>query len=528
MSHATSHGAAAAERGPLLAMFDSAVRAQPDAEALIDGASITTYAQLDMGSSAVARGLGARGVRRGDRIGLCVQRGAPAVLGILGILKAGGCYVPLDPTYPLERLRYLEEDAQLRHVVVDREAPLPHPSGAIPLEGLLDCGADAHDEAAGCPGASSEDPAYVIYTSGSTGQPKGVIVTHASLTAMLGAAIPYFGVGPADRWTLFHSYSFDFSVWELWAALVTGGTAVCVSADTAVSPDAFLALLMRERVTVLHQVPSVFRHFAAAYVRAGAPDLPLRYVICGGEPLARDPILEVTRANRRLRPVWMNIYGVTETTVHSTLRTLTKADLSATGPPSIGTALPHLTTWVLDDQQRPVGCGDVGELWMSGPGVAVGYLNRPELTARRFVSLELGRGSPLRCYRSGDLVRERADGQLEYIGRADDQIKLRGFRIELGEIEHSLRQHEQIRDAAVVAVDSAAGSRLAAAIVPRRPDAAPTASDLRAFLSERLPAHMVPNWVVQCTGLPQTPTGKLDRRAVRSLVGQDRPGGAGQ
>ncbi len=458
-------------------VFSEVCAKRPDRVAVTAAGRELTYAELDAASDRLASSLVARGVRRGDLVGLKTGRTVETPAAILGILKAGAAYVPLDPAYPEDRLRMMIEDAGLE-IVVD----------SIPSDGE-----ETVDVSIG-----PDDPAYVIYTSGSTGRPKGCVVTHGNVLALLEAALPLFDVGADDRWTLFHSVSFDFSVWELWGALATGATAVMVPDDAARSPADFLDLLAAERVTVLNQVPSVFRYLARAHEAAGRPPLALRYVVFGGEGVDLDVVASFAPGRR---PAMVNMYGITETTVHVTYKSL-GAEEAVASP--IGRPLPHLAVSLRDGDGKPVPPGAPGEMWISGAGVAAGYLNRPELTAERFVTVD-GR----RHYRSGDLARLLPDGELEYLGRADRQLKLRGFRIEPGEIEAVLRAHDGVQDAAVTVTTTRAGAQfLEARIVPAVPDG------LRAHAAAALPAHMVPDRYRAVPELPRTPSGKLDRTAL--------------
>ncbi|HKV08643.1 MAG TPA: amino acid adenylation domain-containing protein, partial [Thermoanaerobaculia bacterium] len=349
--------------------------------------------------------------------------------------------------------------------------------------------------------------AYVIYTSGSTGRPKGVMVTHRQ-AARLFAASASFGFGPGDVWTLFHSYSFDFSVWEIWGALLHGGRLVVVPRWVARSPEAFRELLAREGVTVLNQTPSAFYQLQQV---EGDP-LRLRWVIFGGEALEPAKLQPWLDRHGDEQPVLVNMFGITETTVHVTHRPLTRADLDAGSV--IGAPLPDLSLYLLDRALRPVPPGVVGEIFVGGAGVARGYHGRPELTAERFLPGEHG----ARLYRSGDLARRRADGEIEYLGRADQQLKVRGFRIEPGEIESALVRHPAVGEAAVLARRvSAEDIRLVAFLAPRAGREIPPAEELRSLLLETLPEHMVPASFVSLQTLPLTPHGKVDRRALENL-----------
>jgi amino acid adenylation domain-containing protein len=479
--------------------------------AVTDGRSSFTYAELTDRASGLAGRLARRGIGPGSLVGVFTEQTLDAVVAIVGVLRAGAAYVPLDVSYPPQRLAFMAQDAGLRVAV-----------GAAtgPRLDWLDIVSVASDEPTAPPSVTEsgrDSPAYVIYTSGSTGTPKGCVVTHGNVLALFRHTLPLFDVGPADRWSVFHSFSFDFSVWELWGALLTGATAVCVPSQTAQLPEDLLDFLTVQRITVLSQVPSVFRALATMYLRRPA-DLALRYLVFGGESIDLAAVRDFAAAVHGCRPVPVNMYGVTEATVHATIKVLSDADLTGKVASPVGSALPHLTIELLDEDGHPVSVGDPGEIWISGASVASGYLNRPELTQERFVC----RGARS-WYRSGDLARQGTDGQLEYLGRSDRQVKLRGFRIELGEIESVLSQSEHVRAVAVVAVDRpSVGKVLVANVVPRNwPADASLVAHLRAHASARLPRHMVPSRYQILNALPLTLSGKLDRRSLET--GQTQP-----
>ena len=499
--------------------FRAVARRRPEATAVRDGGTSLTYGALDAASDRIAAGLRARGAAGGTLVGVVVDRTHHTPIALLGVLKAGCAYVPLDPGYPAARLRQVSEDCGLTVVLGDPETAHACGLDAVPV--VAPSSLSAPDPAAGdapppvaiAPG----DPAYVIHTSGSTGRPKGCLVSHGNVLALMRGALPLFACGPEDRWTLFHSASFDFSVWELWGALLTGGTAVCVPAGTARSPEDFLDLLERERVTVLSQVPSAFR--ALSRMAAAERELSLRYVVFGGERLDLDVAASFVRRTAPRAPVMVNMYGITEATVHSTVKFLGEADLAGTGGASIGRPLPHVEISLRDGDLRPVPDGETGEICIAGAGVALGYLNRPDLTAERFRTLDTGAG-PRRFYRTGDLARRTESGELEYRGRNDQQVKVRGFRIEPGEIEAALRDDPDVRDAAVGVRESPDGGSLFAWVVHRDADPGrPVRAALRRHLAERLPAHMVPRGFAFVAALPLTASGKLDRKALHGLAG---------
>ncbi|MFG2944240.1 non-ribosomal peptide synthase/polyketide synthase [Streptomyces adustus] len=496
----------------LTALFERQVRANPAAVALTDGEVTLTYAELNARANRLAHALIDRGVGPEQRVALALPRSAEQVVAVLAVLKAGGAYLPVDPQYPAARIAYLLQDARPALLVTtSRIGDLP---GVDAVERLL---LDAVD-LDGLPDTDPRIPldpghaAYVIYTSGSTGHPKGVVVTHRNVVRLFGTTEKLFGFGADDVWTLFHSYAFDFSVWELWGPLLHGGRLVVVDHGTSRSPGRFLELLARERVTVLNQTPSAFYQLMQA--DAEAPEtgrsLVLRTVVFGGEALEHARLASWYERHPDDAPRLVNMYGITETTVHVTYAVLDRADSTAG---RIGEAIGDLRTYVLDTHLRPVAPGVPGELYVAGAGLARGYLDRPGLTAGRFVADPFGPAGA-RMYRSGDVVRRSTDGGLRYVGRADDQVKVRGFRIELGEIEAALAAHPGVAQVAVLArQERADDTRLVAYLVPA-PGVAPGSAELRAHLRERLPEYMVPAAFVTLESLPLTANGKLDRRAL--------------
>ncbi len=476
-----------------------------------DEASLT-YGELERRSAAIARGLGAMGIGAESRVGLACARGFELLVGMLGILRAGAAYVPLDPTYPAARLAYVIRDAGIVTILADdagRGAFIGIEAALVSCSALEDAGSGLQTA---LPIVDPDRAAYVIYTSGTTGEPKGCIVTHRNVTRLLASCESWLAPTSADTWTLFHSYAFDFSVWEIWGALAYGGRLVIVPREVARDPAAFADLLVSERVTVLNQTPSAFR--ALALLDAEEPlRSTLRWVIFGGEALDFGSVASFVARHPSTR--LMNMYGITETTVHVTTREVSKADARAGGPSLIGSALPDLHLQVLDAACEPVPIGAVGELCVGGAGVARGYLGRPGLTATRFVPDPAGAPGS-RMYRSGDLGRIREDGDIVYLGRADHQVKIRGFRIELGEIEETLRRHDAVADAAATVLPGPAGPRIVAYVVGSVGEADPTA--LRSWLGERLPEHQLPAAIVPIAALPLTANGKLDRGALPAPV----------
>ncbi|WP_230882206.1 non-ribosomal peptide synthetase [Planomonospora sp. ID91781] len=564
--------------------FAARVAASPGAVAVVCGDVALTYAELDARAEMLARRLVGLGVGPERSVAVVASRSVELVVAVLGVLKAGGAYVPVDPSYPADRVGFMVQDASPVAVVAvaGLEGVVP---GGLPVVVLEDGGASCRvvpgrdgafrddapqdgelllpDREDGVPeppmpGPLPDHPAYVIFTSGSTGRPKGVVVTHRAVTRLLASTRGWFGFGPDDVWALFHSYAFDFSVWELWGALLHGGRLVVVPFEVSRSPEEFLALLERERVTVLNQTPSAFHQLPPA-----ARDLgDLRYVIFGGEAL------EVSRlAGWHDRGISLvNMYGITETTVH-----VTYAPLGPDSPAGlIGTGIADLRLYVLDGFLNPVPVGVVGELYVAGAGLARGYAGRSGLTAERFVACPFG-GAGERMYRSGDRVRWDRSGRLVYAGRADAQVKVRGFRIEPGEVEAVVARCPGVAGVAVVVREDRPGDRrLVAYVVPGgavaadgeeavlEGDAAGSgreagpafggaggapgavfdaagarsgarlAAEVRGFAVERLPEYMVPSAVVVLEALPLTGNGKLDRAALpapRVAGGAVGPGG---
>ncbi|AKJ29411.1 non-ribosomal peptide synthetase [Caldimonas brevitalea] len=493
--------------------FEAQAQATPNVIALVHGDEQLSYGELNDRANRLAHHLRREhGIGPDSRVALCVERSVEMVVALLATLKAGGAYVPLDPAYASERLLATLQDSQPRLVLLDaigRQA-LGQLEGQPVLDLQSDAGrwADASTENLDV-GVQPQHLAYVIYTSGSTGQPKGVMVEHAQVARLFGATAAWFGFGPEDRWSLFHSIGFDFSVWEIWGALLHGGRLVIVPLETARSPAAFHQLLCQQGITVLNQTPSAFQQLVSAQGEAPQPH-QLRHIVFGGEALELRTLKpwyerEVNRGTQ-LR----NMYGITETTVHVTWRALQPGDAERPGPSPIGGRLPDLRLYVLDAERQPVPVGVTGELYVGGAGVARGYLNRAELTAQRFVDNPFVPGE--RLYKTGDLGRWLSDGTLEYLGRNDFQVKIRGFRIELGEIEAQLAVLPGVREVVVLAREDQPGDKRLVAYYTG--EDAPPAEVLRQQATQQLPPYMVPAAYVRLAQLPLTPNGKLDRQAL--------------
>ncbi|HEX6288076.1 MAG TPA: amino acid adenylation domain-containing protein, partial [Herpetosiphonaceae bacterium] len=514
---------AAYPQGCLHQLFEAQAARTPDAIAVRFGDTTLRYHELNARANQLAWHLRSLGVRPESRVALCVERSPDLIVGLLGILKAGGCYVPLDPTYPQERLHFMLEDAQVSvlltqaHLVERLHAEgTRHPAHLVRLDADWPQIAQQRRDTPSS-GAQPDHLAYLIYTSGSTGTPKGVLVPHRGLGNLAQAQIRAFGVTPDSHVLQFASLSFDAAISEICMALLAGATLVLAARADLMPGPSLIHLLREQAITVATLPPSVLAVLDPA-------DFPtLRSVIAAGEACPATVVARWATPERR----FLNAYGPTETTVCATIAAC--ADGSRTPP--IGQAIANTQVYVLDQQRQPSPVGIPGEVYIGGVGVARGYFGRPDLTAERFVPNPFSAEPGSRLYRTGDLARYLPDGQIEYLGRLDDQIKLRGFRIELGEIAAVLRRHEAVRDAVVLvrADQPPAGGhpekRLVAYVVgeQRAANAEPGTSnlelgaDLRRSLLEQVPEYMVPSAFVFLDALPLTPNGKIDRRALAAL-----------
>ena len=499
-------------------LFEVQARHTPDAIAVSCGEEQMTYRDLNLAANRLARRLAQLGIGPNVTVALYLERSLALVVTILATLKSGACYVPLDPAYPMERLTFMLEDSGAPALLTEQQLwDRAQKLGSSAQVVLVDLEAsqvteDTASDFAG--GATADNLAYVIYTSGSSGKPKGVQVTHRNVARLFSATDDWYHFDANDVWTLFHSYAFDFSVWELWGALLYGGRLVVVPYSVSRSPAEFHDLLYHEQVTVLNQTPSAFRQLIAADERFGrARELALRLVIFGGEMLTLEGLRPWFARHGDQHPRLVNMYGITETTVHVTYRRLVEADLDGAPGSVIGRPIPDLQVYVLDQHLEPVPIGVPGELYVGGAGLARGYLNRPDLTAARFIQPPFSDG-PARLYRSGDVARILSDGSLEYLGRIDDQVKIRGFRIELGEVQATLSQHPAVQEVVVIAREDTPGDKRLVAYLVMRPGQAPSATELRAYVKERLPEYMSPSAFVALDAVPLTTNGKVDRRAL--------------
>lgn len=512
----------------LVELFEGIVSRFPARVAVTADDRELTYRELDRRAAAVAQRLRHSGAGTGSLIGLLTPRTSALAVGILGILKSGAAYVPVDPGYPEERIAWTLEDSGVTHLVTTPESADHFAASDVDVvvlnasetEAEAGMAVDAEPASAG-PGA--DDLAYVIHTSGSTGLPKGVQVEHRNVVRLFDVTRDWFGFDENDVWTLCHSAAFDFSVWEFWGALLFGGRLVVVPQATARSPQTLHALLREQRVTVLSQTPSAFTRLAAADERAERPLADLRVVVFGGERLEPAQLRGWFARYGDEHPRLVNMYGITEATVHASYRPITIADTAPTagtdtsagtsplGISPIGTPLPDLDFHVCDEDGRQVADGTPGELYLSGAGLARGYLGRPELDKERFLELRGPGGTVQRCYRTGDRVVALPDGGYGYLGRSDDQMKIRGYRVEPGEIEAVLLAGADVSAAVAVAHSYGDDDVRVVAYVASDAPADVLAPRLGERAATALPPHMRPSAYVVLRELPLTPNGKVDR-----------------
>ncbi|MCD0256726.1 amino acid adenylation domain-containing protein, partial [Xanthomonas melonis] len=509
------------EAATVQALFERQVQQAPSAVAVIHEDRAVSYAELNRQSNQLAHQLIGLGVGPEHRVALCMERGVEMVVGLLGILKAGAGYVPLDPAYPRERLAYIVQDsaptAILSHIglpaavhdwlqtvapaqVVLGDAATMERLGALP----------EHDPAVA---SDAHDLAYVIHTSGSTGRPKGVLVEHHSMVNLVAAHVRRCGLGRDDRVLQFASMSFDASVEEIFAPLAAGATLVL--RPSLLPPDSTFSQYLRDQRISIVELPTAFWHYwvGDAGFEQGLAQTCARLVVIGGEKASADSVARWHHACARHPCQLLNTYGPTEATVYATA-TLLEPACMASSEPSIGRPIANTQVHVLDAWQQVQPLGVVGEIHIGGQGVARGYLNQPALTAERFIADPFSTDPQARLYRTGDLGRWRADGTLEYVGRNDFQVKIRGFRIELGEIESRLRACAGVREAVVLAREDRPGDPRLVAYVQADTGAMPAAAALREALSVALPDYMVPGAYVTVDAWPVNASGKLDRRAL--------------
>jgi amino acid adenylation domain-containing protein len=485
-------------------VFEAQVQRTPGATAVVCGDEARSYEELNRRSNQLAHYLRSLGVGPETLVGIFMERSAELVVALLGVLKAGAAYLPLDPAYPAERLAFVQADARVAIVLTQERLERDLPAQGARLVRL---DADAMSIARSSDenpnsGAAPENLAYVIYTSGSTGRPKGVAVPHRGLSNLLASMQDAAGLSEGDVLLAVTTLAFDIAGLELFLPLTVGGRVVVASRETSNEGEELAGLLLRSGANLMQATPATWRMLIGSGWKG---DAGLR-VLCGGEDL---PVELARELKARCGRLW-NVYGPTETTIWSTAHAVVEAH----GMVPIGRPLSNTQVYVVDPGLQPVPIGAAGELYIGGKGIARGYFGRPDLTAERFVPDPLGSEPGARLYRTGDRARFRADGALECLGRVDNQVKIRGFRIELGEIEATLRRQTNVREAVVTAREDTPGDKRLVAYVVGRAEPAPSVTELRGFLRERLPEFMVPSAFLILPALPLTPNGKVDRRAL--------------
>jgi len=492
-------------------LFEAQVERTPDGVAATFEGRQLTYGELTRRANQLAHHLRRLGVGPEVLVGICVERSLEMVVGVMGILKAGGAYLPLDPTYPKDRLQFMLEDAQVPVLLTqERLLPLLPEHGARVI--CLDAGWDeiARERADNPENiATPASLAYVIYTSGSTGKPKGVLIEHRAVANFIASTTSIFEVTPQDRILQFASLCFDVSVFEMFTALLSGATLVLGSRETLLSPPALTQLMKEGGVTITDLPPAMMTLLPSEEFTTE------RIVFVGGEAFSGDLVNRWALPGRH----FYNGYGPTESTVTMTLKECTG---TWTQSPPIGRPMPNHQVYILDKRLNPVPVGVPGEMYIGGAGLARGYLNRPDLTAAAFIANPFGSEPGARLYRTGDLARFLPNGDIDFLGRVDTQVKIRGFRVELGEVEAALSRHPAVKQAVAMAREDTPGTKRLVAYLLCDPGAAPSVGDLRAFLGQKLPAYMLPSAFVMLETLPMTQSGKVDLRAL-PVPPADRP-----
>ncbi|SMG55422.1 amino acid adenylation domain-containing protein [Rhodococcus rhodochrous J3] len=510
----------------LVDMFEARVAERGDAVAVRFGDEQLSYRDLGARVHRLARHLIDVGAGPEDLVAVAMPRSLDLIVALLAVLEAGAGYLPIDPNSPSDRIEFLVSDATPVAVVTTSDVEVAFPDSVPVVEiDRLDLSevddAPILDAERRAP-LTSTNLAYVIYTSGSTGRPKGVLIPHRNVVRLMVNTESVYGFDSSDVWTMFHSYAFDFSVWELWGPLLYGGTLVVVDYFTSRSPEAFRELLIRERVTVLNQTPSAFYQLVEAdRVAVDEAQLSLRYVIFGGEALEPRRLAGWFERHGDTSPRLVNMYGITETTVHVSYREIGAELAQGASASVVGVPIAGLRVYVLDRRLKPVPVGVAGEMYVGGGQLARGYLRRPELSAARFVADPFSSDGAL-LYRTGDVARWVVSGDLEYLGRADDQVKIRGFRIELGEVEAAVLAQDEVAHAAVIVREDTPGAARIVAYVVAHEGMSIDTEALRSGVAVVLPEYMVPSAFVVIDAIPLTVNGKLDRRALPEPVFETR------
>ncbi|WP_291567208.1 non-ribosomal peptide synthetase [Clostridium sp. UBA2485] len=497
-------------------IFEQQVQKTPENIALVFEDQQLNYRQLNDRANQLARILRSKGICPDTIVAVMVERSIELIVGMLAVLKAGGAYLPIDPEYPDDRIHYTLQDSGAKILLTQKNL-----LDTVQFEGISICVEDESiysGEAADLENICTPSSlAYVIYTSGTTGKPKGVMIEHVNVVRLIYNDSLQFDFSEQDIWTMFHSACFDFSVWEMYGALLYGGKLVVIPKKIARSTGMYLELLKKHKVTVLNQTPSAFYNLINEEMKANDRELMLRYVIFGGEALK--PLMLKQWKEKYTNTKLINMYGITETTVHVTFHEVTDKDMEL-NTSNIGKPIPTTTVYIMDKNSRLLPVGVAGEMFVGGDGVGRGYLNRSALTAERFVENPYKPGE--RLYRSGDLARFLPDGNMEYLGRADNQVKIRGFRIELGEIESQLLKHVSIKEAVVVMRERSSNDRYLCAYIVSKEQLFVT--QLKQYLSKFLPDYMIPSYFVEINKLPLTSNGKVDIRALPDAIGNIQVG----
>ncbi len=497
-------------------LFEEKAEKNPDNIAVVFEDTQLTYKELNDKANQLARLIRDKGVEGDSIVGLIMERTSNMIVAMLGVLKAGGAYLPIDPEYPEERISYMIEDSKIKLLITQKEF-----MDMVKFDGevinINDDKINEQDKGNLENITSINNLAYIIYTSGTTGKPKGVMIDNKNVIRLLFNEKFQFDFNEKDVWTMFHSYCFDFSVWEMYGALLYGGKLVVVPKEVARDSGKYLDLLKSENVTILNQIPTPFNNLLNNELKTNKNDLKLRYVIFGGEAL-NPKVLKPWRI-KYPNTKFINMYGITETTVHVTYKDLKDEDISKTIS-NIGKPIPTLKVYIMDKNLKLQPIGIEGEMYVSGHGVARGYLNRPELTAERFVNDPFESGKKM--YRTGDLARWLPNGDMEFLGRVDQQVKIRGFRIELGEIESTFLKNDYIKETIIIDREDGEGNKYLCAYIVS--DKEVNSSELRKYLRNDLPEYMIPSYFVQLEKMPLTSNGKVDKKALPKPQGEINTG----